>query len=223
MTFHVDVAAWKDVEVVIATGKDMGTTLYTVEIFQRGGAGVLTYDVGAEEVGVAGIKVKDWPLVDSSAFDAPYPGFTDGKTMRAKPAVDAAGNGHLLVYDSSSMYFPKPYAMMISALLTASYGQAFVTYPECHRSWAIVTGSSAAACLDPPPETIEVYQPPAKCGNTPPAVCYTKHTVQYLYDVTYACSPAHDAEYQNVSLYQAKCHQTSWAAAQLAAPKKRLF
>ena len=96
--------------------------------------------------------------------------------------------------------------MMISALLTGDYGQAFVTYPECHRSWEVVTGSGAAACLDPHPETVDVYKVPSTCGNTPPAVCYTGHTVEYAYDVTFACSAAHDALYKNVSLYQAKCH-----------------
>ena len=205
MTFDVDLDAWKDVEVVISTGKDMGTTLYTVELFERDGPGVLTYEIGKEETGVAGIKVRGWPLRDSSAFDAPYPGFTDTKTFHVQPAV-SAGDGYILQYSDPGMYFPKPYAMMLSALLKNDYSQAFVTYPECRRSWEVVTGSSAAACLDPPPETVDVYKPPATCGHAPPAVCYEGFTVQHLYAVTFACTTAHDAMYKNVSLYQAKCH-----------------
>ena len=111
MTFDVGVDAWADVEVVITTGKDMGVTLYTVELFQRDGPGVLTYEVGKEETGVAGIKVKGWPLRDTSSFDAPYPGFSDGKTFRAHPSVTAGGDGYILSYnDDASMYFPKPCA-----------------------------------------------------------------------------------------------------------------
>merc|ERR1712054_576151 len=96
--------------------------------------------------------------------------------------------------------------MMISALLSGEYGQAFVTYPECHRSWQVVTGTSPAECLDPPPAKVAVYQPPAACKHTPLAVCYNGTTVEQLYDVTFACSSAHDKLYSNVSLYQAKCH-----------------
>jgi hypothetical protein len=113
MTFDVHDEEWADVEVVITTGKDMGVTLYTVDLFQarrtppatppapppphapprsptrrlarsqRDGPGVLTYEVGKEETGTAGIKVSGWPLRDASSFDAPYPGFTDRKARAA--------------------------------------------------------------------------------------------------------------------------------------------
>merc|ERR1712209_351526 len=53
-------------------GKSMDINLYTVEVYQRGGPGVLTYNVGKEEVGIADIKVENWPLVDSTSFEAPF-------------------------------------------------------------------------------------------------------------------------------------------------------
>ena len=198
MTFHIDLEGWQTVEFVIQTGKDMGTkpNQYTVELYQRNGPGLLTYEVGAEEVGVAGIKVTEWPLVNASGFEAPLPGFVSGKTFGATPSVDAKGNGYILKYDVANLYFPKPYAMvrapsrthphiyppahtpthphthvlttlthphtylaslqMISSLLSADYSEAFLTYPECERSWEIVTASQVAACLDPPPEAVGV-------------------------------------------------------------------
>jgi hypothetical protein len=102
--------------------------------------------------------------------------------------------------------------MMVSSLLGGEYTEAFVSYPECRASWEVVTASGAPACLDPPPEAVDVYAVPSTCGNTPPDVCYTGRTVAYAYDVTFACSAAHDAQYANVSLYQAKCHPPPPAA-----------
>merc|ERR1712014_466037 len=84
---------WKDVELVIQTGKAMDINLYTVEVYQRDGAGVLTYDIGKEEVGIGDIKVANWTLKDASAFQAPLPGFTEGATMSVTPSVDTSGNG----------------------------------------------------------------------------------------------------------------------------------
>jgi len=207
VSLEANTGDWKDVTVVIQTGKDMGETLYTVDIYQRGmhGESVLTYEVGKEETGVAGIKVKDWPLKDASAFQAPLPGFVGSKTMTMTPNVNQ-GTGYILQYSDPNMYFPKPYAMMVSALLQADYSAAFVTYPECQASWQIVTANGPQECLDPLPQNVKVYTPPSKCGNTPPQVCFEKETVEDLYDKTFACSAAHDHLYSNVSLYQAKCH-----------------
>merc|ERR1712064_120570 len=78
---------WSDVELIIQTGKSMDINLYTVEVYQRGGPGVLTYDVGKEEVGIADIKVENWPLVDSTSFEAPLPSFNVASTMAATPDV----------------------------------------------------------------------------------------------------------------------------------------
>lgn len=202
----VGLSAWKGVTMVIQTGKDMGETLYTVDFYQRGGKGVLTYEVGKEETGVAGIKVKNWPLKDSTSFQAPLPGFGNSKTMTVQPQVCPMGNGYILNYSNPDMYFPKPYAIMAAALLQEDYSKAFVSYPECHTSWQIVTASGNSECLDPPPQNVEVYSPPQTCGNVPPKVCFKNETVKDLYDVTFACTPTHDIKYSNVSLYQAKCH-----------------
>merc|ERR1712054_560665 len=100
---------WHNVEFSIQTGKSMGATLYTVELFQRGGKGKITYSIGKEETGVAGINVTNWPLKDASAFDIPTPGF------------GASGNGALFQYDNADVYFPKPYANMIASLLGGEY------------------------------------------------------------------------------------------------------
>ena len=64
-----------DVQHIIQTGKLTDSNVCTVEVYQRGGPGVLEYDVGREEVGIADIKVSSWSLVDSTSFEAPLPSF----------------------------------------------------------------------------------------------------------------------------------------------------
>ena len=44
---HLSLLEWSDVQ----TGKSMDINLYTVELYQRGSSGVLTYDIGKEEDG----------------------------------------------------------------------------------------------------------------------------------------------------------------------------
>merc|ERR1719183_2319451 len=90
---------WRNVELVIQTGKAMDINLYTIEVYQKDGQGVVTLDIGKEEVGIGDIKMTNWTLKDSSAFSAPIPGFTTGKTMQFTPKVDAAGNGYILRYN----------------------------------------------------------------------------------------------------------------------------
>jgi len=166
LTYHADFAdstfarvnvsssmdQWKDVELVIQTAKAMDINLYTIDIYQRDGPGILTYDIGKEEVGTGDIKVVNWTLKDSSAFSAPLPGFK-GSSRMFTPDVDKSGNGYVLRYNDSNLYFPKPYAKIVNALITGDYGQAFVTWPECQRCWELLTDSSPAKCLDPPPRT----------------------------------------------------------------------
>ena len=65
-------------------------------------------------------------------------------------------------------------------------------------------------CAGPTTSSSQVYKTPDTCGNMPPNVCYTGHTVKYAYDVTFACNAKHDAKYVNVSLYQAKCKTNGW-------------
>merc|ERR1712151_886587 len=78
------------------------------------------------------------------------------------------------------------------------------------KSWEIITTSSPALCMDPAPEKVRIYKPPQDCGNTPPHVCYQgNQTVKDLYDVTFACTPEHNKQYANVSLYKNKCNLTS--------------
>eukprot|EP00405_Crypthecodinium_cohnii_P016178 CAMPEP_0206451462 /NCGR_PEP_ID=MMETSP0324_2-20121206/19355_1 /ASSEMBLY_ACC=CAM_ASM_000836 /TAXON_ID=2866 /ORGANISM="Crypthecodinium cohnii, Strain Seligo" /LENGTH=560 /DNA_ID=CAMNT_0053921347 /DNA_START=80 /DNA_END=1762 /DNA_ORIENTATION=- len=201
----VDTEAWKGVPITIQTGKDMGATIYTVDFYEKDGPGVLTFELGREEVGLGGIRVTNWNITDDSEFVAPAPGFSQNKTLKAVPAVNN-GTGFFLNYSMPGLYFPQAYSMMAAALLTRDYHVAFVTYPQCERSWQIVTASSEAECLDPAPGKVEVYEPPSTCGNTPPAVCNTGKTVEYLYNVTFACNPEHNKEWSNISLYQAKCH-----------------
>jgi len=203
----VDTDAWRGVPMVIRTGKDMGTTLYTVEVFQKDGPGVLTFEIGKEETGLGGVKVRDWPLADSGELSVPGPGFPHAAPaeIRMTPAVSESGNGYIVNYSDPRLYFPKPYALMAASLLSREYEEAFVSYPECRRSWEIVTAGSPARCLDPGPGAVRVYQVPSKCGNTPPAVCWEKKTVQDVYNDTFKCTPQHDALYKNVSLYRAKC------------------
>merc|ERR1711862_787115 len=97
---------------------------------------------------------------------------------------------------ASELYFPAPYAIMTTRILESDYGSAFVTYPEVHQSWVIVTAGDEAICLDPPGAVVRVYNPPDDCGNTPPDVCYTGQTVQDEYDVTFACTDENDVTYE---------------------------
>jgi len=194
--FSVDTDAWQGVNFTISTGKDMGTLLYTVEFFQRGGPGVLTYEIGKEETGRAGIKVANWPLKDSSSFLAPTGGFDASQAAKMTPAVKD-GNGYIAQYVTSMNYFPNPYSVLTSALLARDYGVAFVTYPECRQSWIIVESTSASVALDPPPEKVLVYKEGLR---------WEGRTVKDLYNIQFSCTPGHDKTYGNISLYQAKCH-----------------
>jgi len=201
--------AWKDVELVIQTAKSMDINLYTIDVYQRGGPGVLTLDIGKEEVGTGDIKVANWTMKDASEFSAPLPGFDTGSTFNAKPSVDATGNGYILRYNQTDLYFPKPYAKIVNALLTDDYGAAFVTWPVCKRCWEIITDSSPAVCLDPPPEKVEVYIPAFLCDKTAPDICDQHITVKDQYDVKFSCTPQHDEWYADVDLYKAKCNKTN--------------
>ena len=42
--------AWKNVEFVIQTGKAMDVNLYTVDVYQRDKPGIITFNIGKEEV-----------------------------------------------------------------------------------------------------------------------------------------------------------------------------
>lgn len=201
-------AAWKDVELVIQTGKSMDINLYSIDIYQRNGPGVLTIDNGKEEVGTGDIKVKNWKLKDSSKYEAPLPGFDSTGTVTMTPEVDADGNGYILRYNDPSLYFPKPYSKIVTALLTANYGVAFATWNEARRGWEIVTGSGEDVCLDPKPEDVPVYLPAFLCDLEAPEMCDTHQTVKDLYEKTYACTAEHDAWYADVDFYQKKCHDT---------------
>lgn len=205
MNLDSSMSAWAQTEIVMTTGKLMGTMLYTIDMYEAGGPGRVTVDIGAESVGVADIKVSNWPLVDSSSFEVPKPGFTEGETITIEPSVSSDGNGYIVSYDPKAIYFPKPYAIMIGRMIEGNYGAAFVTFPEVHQSWIVVTAGDSSLCLDPRPENVLVYNPPDSCGNTPPEVCYTGETVLDLYDVTFACTEENDVKYKDVDFYQAKC------------------
>lgn len=211
VSLYVDTQAWDDVPISIATGKSMGSTKYTIELRQRSGPGLVTIEVGKEETSLGGIRVSSWPLANSSEFVAPAGGFDNSGTIRATPDVSLSGTGYILKYDDPGMYFPKPYANMAAALLTRDYGSAFVTYPECQKSWEILekhtSPGPAGSCLDPEPEGVPVYDIPEKCGHVAPDVCWENTTVEDLYVKTFSCTPEHDKQYVNVSLYQAKCHK----------------
>jgi len=202
-------AQWKDVELVIQTAKAMDVNLYTVEVYQRDGSGVLTYDIGKEEVGTGDIKVANWTLKDTSAFKAPAPGFIENSTLMMKPDVDASGNGYILRYDNPNLYFPKPYSKIVKALLTSDYGAAFVTWPECQKCWEILTSTSPSVCLDPAPENVGIYIPAFLCDKTAPEMCDQHETVRDKYDSKYSCTPQHDTWYAGVDFYRAKCNLTS--------------
>jgi len=211
-TVNVNTPEFAGVPMHIVTGKDMGELVYTVEIHQKGGDGILTIEVGKEETGVAGVKVTNWPLVDDSELEVPAGGFDLSKTVTVKPAV-TDGTGYIINYDMDDMYFPKPYSVMAGALLTGSYGQSFVTWAECLRSWEIVTSTGPEVCLDPSPERVRVYRSPLEEGEecsqdqcSTENVCWQKDTVKDIYDTRFACTAEHDAQYKDVSMYQAKCH-----------------
>ena len=87
------------------TGKAMDINLHTVELNQRGGSGVLTYNIGKEEFGR---KVENWPLVDSSSFEAPLSIYNDASTMAATPDVSETGTGYILRYNGPALYSPMP-------------------------------------------------------------------------------------------------------------------
>mmetsp|Transcript_879 Transcript_879/g.2010 ORF Transcript_879/g.2010 Transcript_879/m.2010 type:complete len:560 (+) Transcript_879:96-1775(+) len=204
--------AWRDVELVIQTGKAMDINLYTVELFQRDGPGLITIDIGMEEVGIGDVKVSQWPLKDLRPFQAPLPGFQSNSSVSMTPSVSKAGSGFVLRYAGDSLYFPKPYSRIVRALLVGEYSAAFVTWEECERSWQIVTGSSPSVCLDPSPESVTVYIPSFLCDKPAPEFCEQHVTVQDQYDVKYKCTPEHDAWYGGVDLYKAKCHGGQWDA-----------
>jgi len=204
---------WQGVELVIQTAKAMDINLYTVEVFQRDGVGVLTYDIGKEEVGIGDIKVFNWTLKDNTEFKAPLPGFADGSEATMKPNVDSSGNGYILRYNDPNLYFPKPYSKIVNALVNADYGAAFVTWPECKRCWEILTASSPALCLDPPPGKVEVYIPAFLCDKTAPEICDQHETVEDLYDVKFSCTAQHNQWYSNIDFYKAKCNLTSSTSA----------
>jgi len=218
----VNNAAWNGVPVNIATGKLMGELRYSVEVFQKGGPGVLTFEIGREETGLGGIRVDRWPLKDSSPFTAPAGGFDESASITVSPAVDSEGNGYIIKYDSLNMYFPRPYSAMAASLLKGDYHAGFVTWPECQRSWEIVTMSNTSDCLDPAPERVGVYAAPSnnsKCKHEPLSkACWLSTTVKDLYEVTYACNAANDKKFMNVSFYRKRCNPSPKPSRAHAAP-----
>jgi hypothetical protein len=226
MTYHPDFAdstfsrlslsssnpLWQNVQLVIQTGKAMDINLYTIEVHQRDGQGVLTFDIGKEEIGVGDIKVQNWPLKYNTTFSAPLPGFSSSSTMQMTPEVDKDGNGYILAYQDG-LYFPKPYARIVKALVGGDYSAAFVTWPECERCWEIVTGSDPASCLDPLPEFVPVYIPSFLCDKVAPDFCEQHENVEDLYDRTFSCTQQHDTWYKDIDFYQNKCHQQLESAA----------
>jgi len=217
---NVNTPEWTGVPVHVVTGNDMGELVYSVELHQKDGNGVLTFEVGKEETGKAGVKVTNWPLVDYSQFAVPAGGFDVTKTVYVTPAI-VDGNGYIINYawqHFSTMYFPKPYAVMTGALLKGNYEQSFVTWAECLRSWEIVTSSGPEVCLDPSPEKVEVYRSPLEQGSecsrpiyqgSDENVCWQGATVQDLYLGQFYCTAENDARYVDISLYQAKCHSSA--------------
>mmetsp|Transcript_880 Transcript_880/g.951 ORF Transcript_880/g.951 Transcript_880/m.951 type:complete len:770 (-) Transcript_880:181-2490(-) len=206
MYLDMNMDKWNETNLEITTGKSMGTTLYTIEMYQAGGPGLLTIDIGAEEVGVADIKVADWPLENGEcSFKAPMPGLEKEDEVDMTSSVSDEGTGVIVEYDTDSLYFPKPYAVMVTRMLSKDHGSGFVTFPEVNQSWEVITAGSPSICNDPPGAATLVYQPPSSCGNTPPKVCYTDDTVQDLYDVKYACTPDNNVEWKCLNFYQDKC------------------
>jgi glucose-6-phosphate 1-dehydrogenase len=231
VTYAVSVAGMDGVEIELQTGKDMGEFLYTIDVYQQGGPGKLTYHIGRESLSKGEVVVDSWPLADSSGFDAPAPGFTEGQSVTMTPDVNSDGTGVILNYNDENMYFPTPYAMMMQALVTGNYGTAFSTWPQAHQGWKVVTGTSPSMCLDPAPSKVKVYEPPDACGHTPPEVCWSEKTVQEVYEDDFACTPENDTmvkdmlplvaefllrdsdlseedqlQYAKIDFYEAKCH-----------------
>jgi len=192
---------WDDVEIIIATGKKMGAEDRRIEVFQRDGPGVLTFNIGKEVTGLGNVEVRDWDLKCDQPFMVPAPGFVAGAELSMQP-----GSGSILNYSDPDLYFPSPYGVMSEGLLTGDYGTGFLTYAETKSNWDIVTASSPQTCLDPPPQNVRVYDEPETCGQVGPHLCWKNSTVKELYDVTFACSEEHDGTHNDTSLYQAKCH-----------------
>jgi glucose-6-phosphate 1-dehydrogenase len=212
--------AWEDVQFVMQTGKAMDVNLYTINVYQKDDAGIITFNIGKEEVGLGDVQVSNWNTASQSEiqvqFEAASPGFDDTATVGMTASVDNKGNGYILNYNQPNLYFPKPYAKIVSALVTHDYAAAFVTWPECKRAWEIVTGAGPSACLDPPPEAVGVYLPAFLCDKAPagqiaessgPAEFCDQHlTVKQLDDVKYACTDENDVVYGGeVDFYKAKC------------------
>jgi glucose-6-phosphate 1-dehydrogenase len=218
LTFHADFAdstlcyvnytvsadGMDGVEIVIQTGKFMGEFLYTIDVFQEGGPGNMTYYIGRESLGKGEVVVNQWPLKEDSSFEAPAPGFQEGQTVAMTPDVSTDGNGIILNYSNPDWYFPTPYAMMMQALVTGNYGTAFGTWPQVQQQWVVVTGPSPSMCLDPAPDRVDVYQPPETCGNMPPNVCWLGVTVQDVYDDDFSCNST-NATITDSDLFKDKC------------------
>jgi len=207
----VDTPLWTGVPIHIVTGKDMGELVYTVELHQKDGDGILTIEVGEEETGVAGVRVTNWPIMDNSELRVPAGGFNVSETVVVTPSV-VEGTGYVINYNIKDMYFPKPYSVMVGALLRGDYSSSFVTWAECLKQWEIVTSSGPQVCLDPLPQDCMVYRSPLEDGapctqNTCSTedVCWQATTVQDLYNDQFACD-SWDAVTVSSSLYQAKCN-----------------
>ena len=77
------------VEIVIRTGKMLGEFLYSIDMYQKGGPGVLTYDIGKESLNLGDVKVREDrpPLphhcVCVETFTLPYLRFTTGTSLTA--------------------------------------------------------------------------------------------------------------------------------------------
>ena len=209
LTLDSSMSEWSQTEIIITTGKLMGENLYSVDLYEAGGPGKVTIDIGAEEVGVADVRVSNWPLLNSSSFEAPKPGFENDETVTFEPSVSSDGNGYILSFNPGSTYFPKPYAIMIGRMLESDYGAAFVTYPEVHQSWTIVTAGDSSLCLDPRPENVLVYNPPDSCGKTPPEACYPGETILDSHDLVFACTEEDCVTHNDINFYQGKCHSDS--------------
>jgi glucose-6-phosphate 1-dehydrogenase len=215
VNLKVKTAEWQGVEVVIASGKAMRKKQYTIEVYQRGGPGILTIAYGKEEANQASMGVKNWPLVGGEQQDSwpvPIPGFSDTSTMRNSPIVSEDGNGLIVVYEydvsQKPIYVPTVYAVLLSKLLKRDYSTAFVTYPECESMWQIVAAKSPKVCLNPPPEDVLVYWTGPKCSEE---VCQRTtpenemQTVKDVYTSDFSCNEEHNKKYSNVSFYDSKC------------------
>jgi len=208
MFLDMEMDTWKDTALEFTTGKLMGTLLYNIQMFQRDGPGVLTINYGAESIGLGDIRVSHMPVVNDACIDKnitiPKPGFSDDKVMDFIPIVDEKET-MLVSYNMSAIYFPSAYAVMLGLMISESYDKGFVSYPEVHQSWEVITAGDVGICLDPPGGATMVYTPPENCGNIPPEVCYTDETVQDLYDGKYECTEENNEEWKCLNFYQDKC------------------